>query len=119
MVAEAVASLYLDQVEVPDTGSLSEDLITLLSQSYRLWPTVPVGCSTAGSRVGPEPRAGRRRPLDPLRPAALVRHHVEPRHGPRGLAPDLDQELLLDLLLGPLGFRLLVSGAPITPEAAR
>jgi hypothetical protein len=34
------------------------------------------------------------------------------------LAPEVDQELLLDLLLGPLWFRLLVSGAPITPEEA-
>ena len=34
------------------------------------------------------------------------------------LPPEVDQELLLDLLLGPLWFRLLVSGAPITPEAA-
>ena len=35
------------------------------------------------------------------------------------LTPDVDQELLLDLLLGPLWFRLLVSGAPIAPEEAR
>jgi hypothetical protein len=35
------------------------------------------------------------------------------------LTPEVDQELLLDLLLGPLWFRLLVSGAPITPEEAR
>jgi hypothetical protein len=34
------------------------------------------------------------------------------------MPPEADQELLLDLLLGPLWFRLLVSGAPITPAAA-
>jgi Tetracyclin repressor-like, C-terminal domain len=37
----------------------------------------------------------------------------------RDMPPEADQELLLDLLLGPLWFRLLVSGAPITPAAAR
>jgi hypothetical protein len=35
------------------------------------------------------------------------------------LPPEVDQELLLDLLLGPLWFRLLLSGAPITAQAAR
>jgi hypothetical protein len=34
------------------------------------------------------------------------------------LSPEADQELLLDLLLGPLWFRLLVTGAPIAPDAA-
>ena len=36
VAAAAVSSLYLDRVEVPDTGSLSEDLVTLLTESYRL-----------------------------------------------------------------------------------
>jgi AcrR family transcriptional regulator len=31
VVSAAVSSLYLDRVEVPDTGSLSRDLVALLS----------------------------------------------------------------------------------------
>jgi hypothetical protein len=35
------------------------------------------------------------------------------------LPPEVDDELLPDLLLGPLWFRILVTGAPVTPEDAR
>jgi len=32
----------------------------------------------------------------------------------RGLAPSVDQELLIDLLIGPIGTRLLITRHPIT-----
>ncbi len=35
------------------------------------------------------------------------------------LPPEVDDELLPDLLLGPLWFRILVTGAPVAPEDAR
>jgi AcrR family transcriptional regulator len=120
MVAAAVSSLYLDRVEVPDTGSLSEDLVALLSESYRLMAD---GSGRVLERLvresGQNPELvevvstilyARRRLYATMLNRALARGE---------LAPEVDQELLLDLLLGPLWFRLLLSGAPITPDAAR
>jgi hypothetical protein len=77
------------------------------------------GSSSSSCGNWAEPRAGRGRSFDPLHLSALVRHDPQPRDRTGELAPEVDQELLLDLLLGPLWFRLLVSGAPITPDQAR
>lgn len=120
VVAAAVSSLYLDRVEVPDTGALSEDLVALLSETYRVM-------ADGDGRVleqlvrqsGQNPELvhvvssilyARRRLYATMLNRAIAREE---------LSPEVDQELLLDLLLGPLWFRLLVSGAPITPAEAR
>jgi Tetracyclin repressor-like, C-terminal domain len=81
---------------------------------------VMAGSSSSSCGNWAEPRAGRGgRSFDPLHLPALVRHDPQPRDRTGELAPEVDQELLLDLLLGPLWFRLLVAGAPITPDQAR
>jgi AcrR family transcriptional regulator len=120
VVAAAVSSLYLDRVEVPDTGALSEDLVALLSETYRVM-------ADGDGRVleqlvrqsGQNPELvhvvssilyARRRLYATMLNRAIAREE---------LSPEVGQELLLDLLLGPLWFRLLVSGAPITPAEAR
>jgi AcrR family transcriptional regulator len=120
VVAAAVSSLYLERVEVPDTGSLSQDLVTLLTETYRVM-------ADGDGRVleklvrqsGQNPELtelvrsilhARRRMYATILNRAIARGEMP---------PEADQELLLDLLLGPLWFRLLVSGAPITPAAAR
>ncbi len=120
VVAAAVSSLYLDRVDVPDTGSLSEDLVALLSESYRLMAD---GSGRVLERLvrdsGQSPELvevvgsilyARRRLYATMLNRAIARGE---------LPPEVDQELLLDLFLGPLWFRLLLSGAPITPQAAR
>ena len=119
VVAAAVSSLYLDRVEVPDTGSLSDDLAALLSESYRLMAD---GDGRVLERLvresGQDPEL-----VDVVRSILYARRRLYATMLNRAMArgelpPEVDQELLLDLLLGPLWFRLLVSGAPITPEAA-
>jgi hypothetical protein len=119
-VAAAVSSLYLDRVEVPDTGSLSEDLGELLTESYRLMAD---GSGRVLERLvresGQNPELvdvvrsvlyGRRRLYVTMLNRAIARGE---------LPPQVDQELVLDVVLGPLWFRLLLSGAPVTPDAAR
>jgi AcrR family transcriptional regulator len=119
VVAAAVSSLYLDRVEVPDTGSLSDDLAALLSESYRLMAD---GDGRVLERLvresGQDPEL-----VDVVRSILYARRRLYATMLNRAMArgelpPEVDQELLLDLLLGPLWFRLLVSGAPITPDAA-
>jgi AcrR family transcriptional regulator len=120
VVAAAVSSLYLDRVDVPDTGSLSEDLVALLTESYRLMAD---GSGRVLERLVRE--SGQNPELVEVVQATLYARRrlyatMLNRAIARGeLPPEVDQELLLDLLLGPLWFRLLLSGAPITPQAAR
>jgi AcrR family transcriptional regulator len=120
VVAAAVSSLYLDRVEVPDTGSLSQDLVTLLTETYRVM-------ADGDGRVLEKlvRQSGQIPELTELvRSILYARRRMYATILNRAIArgempPEADQELLLDLLLGPLWFRLLVSGAPITPAAAR
>ena len=120
IVAAAVSSLYLDRVEVPNIGSLSEDLVALLSESYRLMAD---GDGRVLERLVRE--SGQNPELvDVVRSILHARRRLYATLLNRAIArgelpPEMDQELLLDLLLGPLWFRLLLSGVPITPEAAR
>jgi AcrR family transcriptional regulator len=120
IVAAAVSSLYLDRVEVPNIGSLSEDLVALLSESYRLMAD---GDGRVLERLVRE--SGQNSELvDVVRSILYTRRRLYATLLNRAIArgelpPEMDQELLLDLLLGPLWFRLLLSGVPITPEAAR
>lgn len=120
VVAAAVSSLYLDRVEVPDTGSLSEDLVDLLSETYR------VMADGDGRVLEQLVRQSGQNPelVDVVRSILYARRRLYVTMLNRAIArgemsPDVDQELLLDLLLGPLWFRLLVSGAPVTPGEAR
>jgi AcrR family transcriptional regulator len=119
VVAAAVSSLYLDRVEVPDTGSLYEDLVALLTETYR------VMADGDGRVLEQLVRQSGQNPelVDVVRSILYARRRLSATTLNRAIArgemtPDADQELLLDLLLGPLWFRLLVSGAPITPEEA-
>jgi AcrR family transcriptional regulator len=120
LVAAAVSSLYLDRVEVPDTGSLSEDLVKLLTETYRVM-------ADGDGRVLEKlvRQSGQNPELTELvRSILYARRRMYATILNRAIArgempPEADQELVLDLLLGPLWFRLLVSGAPITPVAAR
>jgi AcrR family transcriptional regulator len=120
VVAAAVGGLYLDHVDVPDTGSLRDDLVALLTESYRLMAD---GSGRVLERLIRE--AGENVELaDLVRAtfAARLRFYrtILDRATARGeLSADVDQELLVDLLLGPLMFRLLVTGAPVVPDAAR
>jgi AcrR family transcriptional regulator len=120
VVGAAVSSLYLDHVELPDAGSLADDLVTLLTDSYRLMAD---GKGRVLERLvresGHQPELievvsavyyARRRLYTTILNRAIARGE---------LSPEVDQELLLDLLLGPLWFRLLITGAPVAPTAAR
>ena len=103
IAAAAVSSLYLDRVEVPNIGSLSEDLVALLSESYRLMAD---GDGRVLERLVRE--SGQNPELvDVVRSILYTRRRLYATLLNRAIArgelpPEMDQELLLDLLLGPL-----------------
>jgi AcrR family transcriptional regulator len=114
LVAAAVEELYLTRVRVPDTGTLRADLVELLSNSYDLLITGP-GRVFAGliRESGERPELAevvystmhaRRRFYTQVLNRAIARGE---------LPPETDGGLAIDLLVGPLWVRQLVTGEPV------
>jgi AcrR family transcriptional regulator len=121
LVTKAVAALVSVEIMVPDTGSTHADLLALMREAVELY-----GGSLPGrlmpnlvSAMAQQPELARavREGFLAARRAALsevLRRGVE-----RGdLRPDLDLELALDVLGGPLFYRLLVTGGPLDEQLA-
>ena len=114
LVAAAIDQRYLGHVEVPDEGSLAGDLATMLRTSYAVMVRGPgrvleplIRQSASQPEVAEAVRA-----LMHRRRRAYVQ--VLNRAVARGeLPPDTPHELIVDLLLGPFWFRMLVTGDPI------
>ena len=118
----AVAALVCEEIVVPDTGSTGADLLELMQEAVdlyrggslagRLMPNLVGGMAQRhelAAAVRDGFLAGRR--------AALT--DVLQRGVDRGdLRPDLDLELALDLLGGPLFYRLLITGGAIDEQLA-
>jgi AcrR family transcriptional regulator len=121
LVAAAVAGLVSEEITIPDTGSTHGDLLELMREAVdlyrgsiagRLMPNL-VGAMAQRRELARAVResflSGRRAAL-----AAVLERGVE-----RGdLRPDLDVELALDVLGGPLFYRLLITGGPLDEQLA-
>ena len=121
LVAAAVAALVREEISLPDTGSTRGDLLVLMREAVKLYSSslparlMPnlVGAMAEHPELARAVRedflAGRRSAL-----SEVLRRGVE-----RGdLHPDLDLELALDALGGPLFYRLLVTGGPLDEQLA-
>ena len=121
LVTAAVASVVSEEIAVPDTGSTRDDLLELMREAVALYGAGPSGrlvATVVGAMVEkPELAktlregflAGRRAAL-----GAVLRRGVD-----RGdLRADLDLELALDVLGGPLFYRVLVTGGPVDEHLA-
>jgi AcrR family transcriptional regulator len=121
LVTAAVAELVREEIGLPDTGSTRGDLLVLMREAVELYrssmpaqlmPKV-IGAMAEHPELARAVRdgflAGRRAAL-----SEVLRRGVE-----RGdLRPDLDLELALDVLGGPLFYRLLVTGGPLDEQLA-
>jgi AcrR family transcriptional regulator len=121
LVMAAVAALVDEEIEVPDTGSTRADLLALMREAVelyrgslpgRLMPRL-VSAMAERPELASVVREGflirRRRAL-----SEVVRRGVE-----RGdLRPDVDLEFVLDILGGPLFYRLLITGGPVDEQLA-
>jgi AcrR family transcriptional regulator len=120
LVTDAVGGI-VDEIEVPDSGSTRADLLALMRdavQFYRgslaaqLMPSVvdemsrnPEFAAVARERF----LSGRKAALNEVFERAILRGD---------LRRDLDIELALDVLAGPLFYRLLITGGPIDERLA-
>jgi AcrR family transcriptional regulator len=120
LVVAAVAAL-VSEIAIPDTGSTRGDLLSLMRDAVDVYSgRVAAGAMpslvAAMSREPELADAVRERFLASRRSAL---REVLDRAVERGdLRPDIDLELALDVLGGPLFYRLLVTGGPIDERLA-
>lgn len=116
----AVITAMQSDVPIADTGDVREDLTRLVTMIgiglNQLGPSLVAALASAaaddpelGSSVH-ELFGGRRRVAAQLVTTAIERGQ---------LSAGTDSELLLDVIVGPLYYRLLVTGDPITPPYCR
>jgi AcrR family transcriptional regulator len=121
LVTAAIAASVSEEIAVPDTGSTRADLLVLMRDAVDLYRRGSAArlMSNLLAAMAQRPElarsvkdgflAGRRAAL-----ADVLRRGVE-----RGdLRPDLDIALALDVLGGPLFYRLLVTGEPMDDRFA-
>jgi AcrR family transcriptional regulator len=120
LVAAAVTSL-VSEIAIPDTGSTERDIRGLMRRAVKVYrgsleARVMPGLVEAMSRDRKLARAVREGFLKRRRSALAT---VLERGVERGdLRPDLDIELALDVLAGPLFYRLLITGGSIDNKLA-
>ena len=121
LVTAAVAAL-VGEIAVPDTGSTEADLLTLMRDAVKIYAgsTAARAMPSLVAAMHRDPGLARavREGFLATRRAALA--DVLERAIARGdLCRDLELELALDVLAGPLFYRLLVTGGPIDDDLAQ
>jgi AcrR family transcriptional regulator len=123
LVTEAVGGLVDAEIEIPDSGSTREDLLVLMREAVELYGGGTLAAKLMPSVVDELSRnaelaaIARDRFLTERRAALRV---VFERGIDRGdLDRDLDVEFALDVLAGPLFYRLLITGGPIDEDLAQ
>jgi AcrR family transcriptional regulator len=115
VAAAAVERLALQTIDVPESGTLRGDLHALLTTAETVFSHGPGRFVPRLIREsGPYPEIAdlldtvihtRRLAYRRVINRAIARHELD---------PDIDQDLLIDLLIGPIWTRLLITHDPIT-----
>lgn len=121
VVMEAYAKQVNQHLPLPDTGSVKTDLGDMLGQLAAVLGTTSAGSALAGliaeSQTDPHVAQEFRRQMIACRRAAtqtLLQRGID-----RGeLRPDLDLDLAIDALCGPIWYRLLLQHSPLNREFA-
>jgi AcrR family transcriptional regulator len=121
LVTAAIGALVDGEIVVPDTGSTRTDLVALMREAVALYSGSLPGrlMPNLVSAMAERPELGRtlRDGFLAARRSALT--EVLRRGIDRGdLSPDLDLEFALDVLGGPLFYRLLITAGPIDERLA-
>ena len=117
LVADVMRQLYLDRIHAVDHGDLRADLVALVSESFELLFEGPgrvvedlvreSGASRELAEVVRSTTEARRRAFHQAMNRGVARGEFDPA---------ADHELIIDLLVGPLWTRLLVTGRPMTSD---
>jgi AcrR family transcriptional regulator len=120
-LAFAVLLELVELLAVPDVDDTREELVYLVKGVVRVLASTMMGGVMQGLvpdlAADPERRQAFRERVVGARVGEM--HKVVERGVRRGdLRADTDADLMYELLLGPVYFRLLLSGAPLTEELA-
>jgi AcrR family transcriptional regulator len=121
LVCDVIRAVAEEEGPVPDTGSVRDDLVAVLARTCEALGQGPAGRIAAGLvaemvRNAELAEAWRATAVAARRRTVLG---ILERGVARGeLRPDADLPLVLDLIMGPVFFRLLVTGEPITADLA-
>ena len=121
-LAFAVLLELVDLLAVPDVGNTRNELVYLVESVIRVLSTTLMGAVMQGLASDlasdPERQSAFREQVVGARVVELRR--VVERGIARGdLRPDADVDLMYELLLGPVYFRLLLSGGPLEEGLAK
>ena len=115
IVVEALLASIEPEVAVPDSGSPERDLETLMRRTIRLFGSDKgrmIATLVGRAQSDPEiAEAYRTRLLEPRR--AAVRPVIERGRAAGFFRDDIDTELAIDIVYGPLYERLLLKHAPL------
>jgi AcrR family transcriptional regulator len=121
--ADVVLDALLDQVAthiaVPDTGSLPEDLVTFLVDTFRQRGQRPILVGLMAQALLDPVFAKQFRDRFLFSRRAALRELLERARARGEIAGDQDLELLLDVVYGVLWYRLLLDHGPLSDEAGR
>lgn len=120
LVMSAVSAL-IDEIEIPDTGSTRDDMLTLMRDAVEFYNSSPAAAVMPTvidemSRNVELAEVARDRFLRTRRAALRTVFDRGIRRG--DLSRAMDMELALDVLAGPLFYRLLITGGPIDDRLA-
>ena len=117
LVAAAAATFYAAAAEPRDTGRLRDDLVALVEDSRALMTGRPGRVLQIVLRESAEHAELREQVQSVLWLRRKRYHQVLARALARGeLRPDVDVDLVADLLLGPLWIRTFISPSAAPPE---
>lgn len=117
----AVVERFVSEIAIPDTGAIEGDLLHLMHDAVRVYRG-RAGAVMPGlvSALAYHPRLAESLRRLFLKPRRAALRTVLERGVRRGeLREDLDYELALDFLGGPLFYRLLITGGPLDDQLAR
>ncbi len=134
-LAIAVAARMLGEVPIPDTGALQADLTGFVTALAGQLNAVRAAGTPASAGDGPAggpaglvaelvAAAARHDDIGQAVRAGYARRHALARERLRrarereGLRPGIDSDLLIEQLVGPLYYRVLITGAPVNGDYA-
>jgi AcrR family transcriptional regulator len=120
LLTAAIATL-VGEITIPDTGSTKDDLLALMHDAVQVYGSAPAAQAMPAliAAMNRDPALARTTREGFLATRRDALEQVLNRAVNRGdLCADLDIELALDVLGGPLFYRLLVTGGPIDTQLA-
>jgi AcrR family transcriptional regulator len=117
LALDAVMIDMLPRFDVPvDVGDTRKELLTFVNSVVKIWAATPYGPAMQGlaSQIATDPALARVYREQVVQPRHNQLTPVIQRGITRGdLRPDTDIRLIHELLVGPILYRLLLSGAPL------